>query len=162
MNILSKLLPFIFIFCISCGPSTYPKIPLDTADPKLKERGELITTDVITSLTHEDGARYLLNKKYMTPLLHGRMMINHNQYEESYLMANLVIGKVKGFKLSEIIDKGSIKTLRYELRTDENSLVEIAELRIDINPELNLANTYLYITTKDGKFKRSNIFPRYK
>lgn len=40
--------------------------------------------------------------------------------------------------------------------------MEFIELKIDMNNDYHLADFYLYVTTKDGKLKRQNIFPAYQ
>lgn len=146
------------ILISGCGPKEYKKIPLDSLDPKLKSTGSMIVKDILTSFNHEDGARYLLDKDYITPLVHGRIMLNTEKYEESYQMIPMVIGKVSKFRLFQVLDKRIIKTMRYKLETDSDDM-KFIELKIDINPEYGLADYYLYLTSKDGFLKRQNILP---
>lgn len=39
--------------------------------------------------------------------------------------------------------------------------MSFVEMKIDINLEYNLADFYLYVTSKDGTLKRQNILPAY-
>jgi len=142
----------------SCGSKEYEKIPLENLDPKLKKTGSIIAKDILTSINHEDGARYLTKKEYITPMVHGRIMKFSKMYEESYQMAPVLIGKVSKYKLFQVLDKGIVKTLRYKLETDKEDM-EFIELKIDINREYGLADFYIYVTSKDGILKRENILP---
>lgn len=147
------------LFTVSCGPKEYKKIPLESLDPKLKKTGSVIVKDILTSITHEDGARYLLNKDYMTPLVHGRIMHYTDMYNEAYAMIPMTIGKVWTYSLFQVIDKGIIKTMRYKLVTDTDDM-KFIELKIDVNIEYGLADYYLYLTSKDGFLQRENVLPK--
>lgn len=149
------------VTCMSCSPVEYKKIPLDSMDPKLKKIGNIIAQDILVSIRHEEGVRYLLNKNYITPMVHGRIMHNLDTYQESYTITALFLGEVSKISLFQVIDKKIIKTLRYKLYADTVNL-EFIELKIDINNEYGLADFYLYITTSDGKLKRKNILPEFK
>ncbi len=142
----------------ACRPAEYQKIPIESLDSKLKSRGSIIVRDILKSINHKDGARYLLDKDYMTPLVHGRIMHNTQIYREAYGYIPMTIGKISSFSLFQVLDKGLIKTMRYQLKTDAENL-EFVELKIDVNIELGLADYYLYITSKDGLLKRENILP---
>lgn len=144
---------------VSCGPKEYKKIPLESLDPKLKKTGSEIIKDILTSFTHEDGARYLLNKDYMTPLVHGRIMRYTEIYNEAYTMIPMIIGKVSTYSLFQVVDKGIIKTMRYKLVTDTEDM-KFIELKIDVNLEYGLADYYLYLTSKDGYLQRENVLPK--
>ncbi|MEN8187871.1 MAG: hypothetical protein ABFR05_12145 [Bacteroidota bacterium] len=144
---------------VSCGPKEYKKIPLESLDPKLKKTGSLIVKDILTSITHEDGARYLLNKAYMTPLVHGRIMRYMDMYNGAYAMIPMTIGKVSTYSLFQVVDKGIIKTMRYKLVTDTDDM-KFIELKIDVNIEYGLADYYLYLTSKDGFLQRENVLPK--
>lgn len=144
---------------VSCGTREYKKIPLEDLDPKLKNRGSVIVKDILTSIKHEKGARYLLNKDYMTPLVHGRIMHYTEMYNEAYAMIPVTIGKVSSFSLFQVVDKGIIKTMRYKLVTDVDNM-KFIELKIDINRQYGLADYYLYLTSKDGFLERENVLPK--
>lgn len=143
----------------SCSPKEYEKIPLEHLDPKLKSKGDSMVNDIITSLTHKDGARFLMNKDYITPLAHARIIQNLEMYNESYKRASEIIGKVSGYQLFQVVDKQIVKTMRYQLET-KNDKLDFIELKVDINRNLGLADFYLYVTSKDGCLKRENILPR--
>ncbi|MBI9069929.1 MAG: hypothetical protein JEZ09_21760 [Salinivirgaceae bacterium] len=147
------------IFITSCGPKEYKKIPLENLDPKLKSKGGLIVKDILTSINHEEGARFLLSKDYVTPMVHGRIMHNQDSYNESYMLIPMAIGKVSKYSLFQVVDKGLIKTMRYKLVTDATDM-KFIELKIDINIDYGLADFYLYLTSNDGAFKRQNILPQ--
>ncbi|GAF06042.1 hypothetical protein [Saccharicrinis fermentans] len=148
------------IFLItSCGPSEYPKISLDKLDPKLKSTGNKVAKDIITSMNHKDGVRFLKEKDYITPLVHGRIMRGMEMYNESFQMASVAIGNVEKISLFQVVDKGVIKTMRYKLKTDDKSL-KFIELKIDVNVNYKLADFYLYLTSHDGFLKRENVFPK--
>ncbi|MBK3517176.1 hypothetical protein [Carboxylicivirga marina] len=162
MNKLQSSLIAIIIGLIvftSCGPSEYPKIPLNQLEPKLKNRGSMIVKDILKSFKNENGARYLLHKDYMTALVHGRIVQNANMYKEAYEYVPITIGKIASYSLFQVLDKGLIKTMRYQLKTDSETM-EFIELKIDVNIEMGLADYYLYVTSKDGFVKRENILPR--
>jgi len=159
-NLRQNILLLIMLgFVISCGPKEYRKIPLDNLDPKLKSTGSAVVKDILTSINHEDGARYLLDKKYMTPLVHGRIMSYIDMYNESYQMTSMAIGKVSSYSLFQVLDKGVIKSMRYKLETDSEDM-KFIELKIDINIDYGLADYYLYLTSKDGFLKRENVLPK--
>ncbi|GEM_PF-2502154 len=149
----------IIIVVSSCVTNEYKKIPLEDLDPKLKNTGSLIVKDILISINHEKGARYLLNKKYMTPLVHGRIMHYTEMYKEAYAMIPLTIGNISTFSLFQVVDKGIIKTMRYKLVTDTDNM-KFIELKIDINQKYGLADYYLFLTSKDGLLKRENILPK--
>lgn len=158
---------FIFTFLISLlascnsGPREYPNIPLDKLDSELKYTGGVIVDDIIMSFNHEKGARFLLDKRYTTPMVHGRIMKNLRLYNDTYTMIPLVIGKVSKHRLFQVVNKGIIKSMRYQLYTDNNMMKSI-ELTIDVNLDNKLADFYLYVTTKDGKTLRENVLPEFK
>ncbi|MFA8433381.1 MAG: hypothetical protein ACEPOZ_02590 [Marinifilaceae bacterium] len=158
--VVSRLLVLILglVFIASCGTKEYKKIPLGNLEPKLKSRGSLVVKDILTSINHEDGARFLLDKDYMTPMVHGRIMHNLEMYSESYKMIPKIIGKVSKYSLVQVVDKGLIKTMRYKLETDSNDM-KFIELKVDINIDYGLADYYLYVTSKDGMLQRQNILP---
>jgi len=144
---------------LSCGPREYPKIPLDQLEPKLKRTGSVIAKDILQSFKHANGANYLLDKDYTTPLVHARIKVNGRFYTESYSMIDLIVGKVNNYSLFQVVDKGLIKTMRYKLNT-ENENLKFVELKIDVNIDYQLADYYLYVSTNDGTLKRQNILPR--
>lgn len=146
-------------FITSCGPTEYQKIPLENLDPKLKKTASLMVKDILTSFNHKDGARFLLDKNYTTPMVHGRIMYNLEMYNESYKMISMTIGKVSKYSLFQAVDKNLIKTMRYKLVTDSDDF-EFIELKLDVNIEYGLADYYLYVTSKDGILKRENVLPR--
>ncbi len=152
---------FITLSSVSCGNKEYATIPLKDLDPKLKEQGSLIVKDILKSIEHEDGVMFLLKKEYITPMVHGRIMSRNKMYNDSYLMLKLTLGKVSSFKLFQVLDKRIIKTMRYKLSC-ENQLMKFVELKIDVNLENNLADFYLYVTSKDGKLKRVNVLPTFR
>jgi hypothetical protein len=143
---------------MSCRPKEYKKIPLENLDPKLKSTGSIIVKDILTSINQENGARYLLKKDYMTPMVHGRIMHNLEMYDESYKMISMAIGKVSKYRLFQVLDKGIIKTMRYKLETDTDDM-KFIELKIDINADYGLADYYLYLTSNDGFLQRQNVLP---
>ena len=159
----SKTFSFILtlgLFIItSCGSSEYKKIPLNELDPKLKQTGGKVVKDILSAMNMEDGARFLLDMDYVTPLVHGRMMNSLEMYNESFKMTSMVIGKVSKYSLFQVVDKGVIKSMRYKLTTDSDDL-KFIELKVDINVDYGLADFYLYLTSKDGFMKRENIFPK--
>lgn len=164
MNTLLKtknlfIITFALLLITSCGPSEYQKIPLDKLDSKLKRTGSKVVKDIITSINHKDGARHLLDMDYITPLVHARITTNTEMYNESFQMTSLLIGKVTKYSLFQVLDKGVIKTMRYKLTTDTNTM-KFIELKVDINSNYGLADFYLYITSKDDLLKRENIFPK--
>ena len=148
----------IILLATSCGSKENTKIPFNEVDQKLKTKGSLIVGDILKSLNHSDGARYLLGKDYVTPMVHGRIMMNQEKYNKSYSMGALILGKVSQYKLVQVIDKGLIKSMRYQLTTDNKDL-KFVELKIDINIEYTLADFYLYVTDFNGILKRDNILP---
>nr|WP_321452602.1 hypothetical protein [uncultured Carboxylicivirga sp.] len=150
---------FILLFVVSCGPGEYKKIPLNKIDPELKSTGSAMVKDILTSLNHKEGAQYLLDKDYVTPLVHGRIMHNLEMYNESYQMVSMAIGKVSSYSLFEVLDKGLIKSMRYKLESDAKNM-KFIELKVDVNDELGLADYYLYLTTNDGFLKRENVLPK--
>lgn len=93
------------LMIVSCGPKEYKKIPLENLDPKLKKTGSAIIKDILISINHADGARFLLNKDYMTPLVHGRIMRYTEMYNEAYTMIPMTIGKVSTYNLFQVVDK---------------------------------------------------------
>lgn len=144
---------------VSCGPKEYQTIPLENLDPKLKRTGNTAARDILISINHEDGARYLLRKDYVTPMVHGRIMQNLEMYNESYGMVAATIGKVSKYTLFQVINRGIVKTMRYKLTTD-SEYTEKVELMLDINNTYGLADYYLYVTTVDGVLERKNVLPR--
>lgn len=142
----------------SCGSEEYRKIPLDSLDLKLKSTGSKIMKDILISFNHEKGAKFLLHKDYTTPMVHGRIMHNTDLYDDAYMMIPFTIGKVSQYKLFQVVDKGIVKCMRYKLTTDSDDM-EFIEVMIDINEEYNLADFYLFVTSKDGMLKRQNILP---
>jgi len=157
-NYLKIIITASCFFLLSCSSGEYKKIPLEEVNPKLSERGSLIVKDILNSFTHEDGARSLLNNDYVTPMVHGRIVRNEEKYKDAYFTIFFTIGKPSKYSLFQVLDKGLIKTLRYKL-ISKNSELKFIELALDINKENNLADFYLYITTKDGKMKRVNYIP---
>jgi len=157
---ISKLIVLILgLVCISsCGTNEYEKIPLDSLDLKLKKRGSVVVKDILASINHSDGARFLLHKDYMTPMVHGRIIHNSELYSKTYEMIPKIIGKVLKYKLFQVVDKGLVKTMRYKLETDAEDL-KFIELKLDINIEYGLADYYLYVTSNNGMLKRQNILP---
>lgn len=149
------------VLITSCGLKEYKKIPLENIDTKLKSKGSIIVKDILISINHESGARFLLNKDYMTPMVHGRIMHNLKMYNESYKMVQMTIGNVSKYRLFQVVDKGIIKTMRYKLETDTEDL-KFIELKLDINSDFGLADYYLYVTSKDGFLQRQNILPAKK
>ncbi len=147
------------LFTMSCGPKENKNIPLENLDPKLKKTGSVIVKDILTSITHEDGARYLLDKNYMTPLVYGGIMRYTDMYNEAYAMITMTIGKVLTYSLFQVVDKGIIKTMRYKLVTDTDDM-KFIELKIDVNIDYGLADYYLYLTSKDGFLQRENVLPK--
>ncbi|WP_394747283.1 hypothetical protein [Spongiimicrobium salis] len=143
---------------ISCAPNNYQTIPLDQLDPKFKNRGELIVGDILTSLNHPDGARYLLDKEYITPKIHGRIMSNLDMYNEAYVMGTAIIGSITDYELFEVVDKKILKTMRYRLIT-ANEDIKAVELKIDVSNTYRLADFYLYATSTDGTLEYVNILP---
>lgn len=152
------LVVIILLLATSCGSKENTKIPLKEVDQKLKSKGSLIVGDILKSLNHSEGARYLLGKDYVTPMVHGRIVMNEELYEKSYSMGSLILGTVSEYKLVQVIDKGLIKSMRYQLTSDNKDL-KFVELKIDINIENTLADFYLYVTDFDGILKRENILP---
>jgi hypothetical protein len=156
---------FLFILTLglflvtSCGPSEYKKIPLNDLDPKLKKTGSKVVKDILTAMNKTDGARFLLDMDYITPLVHGRIMNSLEMYNESFNMASIAIGKVSKYNLFQVVDKGVIKTMRYKLTTDSDGM-KFIELKVDINVDYGLADFYLYLTSEDGFLKRENVFPK--
>jgi hypothetical protein len=153
------LLSFGLFYIVSCGPTEYKKIPLDSLDSKLKKTGSLVVKDILESIKHKEGARFLLDKDYMTPMVHGRIMHNLDSYSESYMLIPMAIGNVSKYRLFQVVDKGLIKTMRYKLETDATDM-KFIELKVDINIDYGLADFYLYLTSNDGEFNRQNILPR--
>ncbi len=147
-----------FILINACEKKEYKKLDLKTLDHRLKVRGAIILEDILTSLKHKDGARFLLTRAYVTPMVHGSIMKNPDLYNASYVMAKMSIGKITGDSLFQVLDKGIIKTMRYKLKTDSKNM-SFVELKIDINNNYNLADYYLYLTSKDGSFDEENILP---
>lgn len=143
---------------ISCGSNEYKKIPLEDLDPTLKSMGDLIVNDILSSISHEKGARFLLDKDYITPMVHGRILHNLNMYNESYIMIPMVIGEVSNYSLFQVLDKGILNTLRYKIETDSEDM-KFIELMVDINNSYGLADYYLYVTSNDGLLQRHNILP---
>ena len=158
-DVLKFLMIGLLFTIVSCGPREYKKIPLDSLDPKLKETGSVIVNDILTSFNHKHGAYSLLDKDYMTPLLHAKIKRYIKTYNNVYAMMQLAVGKISSYKLFQVIDKGVIRTMRYKLETDNKNL-DFVELKIDVNLANGLADYYLYVTTKDGSVQRENILPQ--
>lgn len=159
----SKRISMVFaiglLMMVSCGLKEYKKIPLENLDPKLKKAGSVIVKDILISINHKNGPRYLLDKRYMTPMVHGRIMHYTEMYNEAYAMIPMAIGKVSTYSLFQVIDKGVITTMRYKLVTDSDDM-KFIELKIDVNQQYGLADYYLYVTSKDGFLKRENVLPK--
>ena len=151
----------VLFFLSACTSREYVRIPLENLDPQFRRHGDQIVTDIITSIGHEEGAQYLLHKSYITPMVHGRIMMNQEVYEGAYSMVPLFIGNITGYDLFEVVDKGLVKSMRYKLSADMPEL-DFVELKIDINQEDNLADFYLYVTNKKGRLQHENILPKFK
>lgn len=49
--------------------------------------------------------------------------------------------------------------MRYKLETDTENM-EFIELKIDVNQQYELADFYLYLTSKDGLLIRENVLSK--
>jgi hypothetical protein len=151
----------IAVLIVSCGPPEFKEIPLNEIDPELLNKGALMASDILNLIIRKEGPEFLLDKDYITPLVHGRIMTNLESYKKSWYLISLTIGKESRYELFQVLDKRIIKTMRYKVYTD-NPNIDFVELKIDINSDYKLADYYLYVTTKDGKFNRQNILPAFR
>jgi len=124
----------------------------------LKMAGDRAANDILTSFESPLKQRYLLNKGYISPLLHGRMTRYREMYKESYQMISVALGKMSEPKLVQAVHNGVVKTLTYKVKSTDKLIKDI-ELKIDINFKYGLADYYLYVTSTDGFLNKQNVLP---
>lgn len=142
--------------CMNNGPV---KIPLENIDESTRSYGSHIVKDIFSSFSSDKGARYLLDKKYITPKIYQGINNSGQAFDKSYFMIRMMLGKIESFKLFGGEQTHFIRSLRYKLEV-ENEDLKFVELKIDLNENDDLAGYYLFITTKDGEIKHENLLPK--
>ncbi|QLG45722.1 hypothetical protein [Costertonia aggregata] len=123
----------------ACGPSEYPKIPLNQLDSVLVAQSELIRNDFLRLHSTDAGFKEFVTSDYITPLVRGYFLFSGVpdliRYE---------LGEIKSLKLFEVVDKGLVKTMRYKLETTLHS-DEFIEFSYDINQKYRVAKMSLVV-----------------
>jgi hypothetical protein len=149
----------IFLIALHVSCKNEPaKIPLESIDDMLEMAGNRSVTDILASFESPLKQRYLLNKGYIAPMLHGRMTRYRDMYNESYQMISPILGKISDPRLVEITNNGVVKSLSYSLKSSETSIKDVI-LKIDINFKYGLSDYYLYVTSTDGFLNKQNVLP---
>ena len=156
-----RLITFLFfaVLCFSCTDGKFKKLQPDEVDPVLLEQGNKIIEDFVTKSA--SSKEYALFKKetYITPVVH-RMLMHDGIYSIAPDVVYLELGSIRSYALSEVIDKGLVKKMRYQLKC-EKRIDEFVELAIDLNQKNQLAKIYLYVYN-NGDFRinkdRINLF----
>ena len=164
MLLKTKLLLVFFglaLFVNGCGSKPNDEKPIESIDPDLKERAALIADDIIVSFSHQDKARFLLDKYYATPKLHTMVMRYLMDYNQAYTYMEVILGEVSGYKLAKVKEKDEMKTFYYTLKASSKNLTSAyLEIRLNLNNDLVYYN--VVANSKDGMLKSENLLPTYK
>jgi len=157
-----KCILLIFLVCISC--STPPKsdvIPLELVDEKLIEEAQFIVEGILTSFKSDLGAKHLLDTEFMTPKIHGGIMMNQVTYYKAYQAINLILGDLSFLELYKVRKRPYIKRMYYHLKSSKKDIHEVT-LIIDVNQDYNLVGYYLYAVDDKELLKDKNLLPKLK
>ncbi|MCX2744311.1 hypothetical protein OO013_10560 [Mangrovivirga sp. M17] len=131
------------------------KIPLENIDESTRFYGSHIAKDIFSSFSSDEGARYLLDKKYITPKIYQGINNSGQVFDKSYFMFRMMLGKIESFKLFGGEQPHIIRSLRYKLEVENED-----QIKIGLNTNDDLAGYYLFVTTKHGEIKHENLLLR--
>ena len=132
---------------------------ISEVDPLTIEQGNKIIDDFVTKSASSKSFISFKKSSYITPLVH-RMLMHDGIYSIAPTLISFELGSIHSYTLSEVIDKGLVKKMRYQLKCERRTN-EFVELAIDLNNKNQLAKIYLYVYN-NGAFslnkERINLF----